>query len=174
MRPGGRYARFDVPACAAPGGLRPAFDVLDVDRDGRISREDLKSFYANAATSEAFDDDDISAMIAAADADRDGFVQYEEFERLLGRAADGPRCRSAMEDVLRMMDRDGDGKVGFDDLKAYLGWAGMPAADEEIRAMIRVAGGGGDIGDGCVGLEALAVVLGCSPSNWKTSSEILY
>ncbi|KAL5209828.1 hypothetical protein ABZP36_005451 [Zizania latifolia] len=175
MCPGGRYARLDVPACAAPGGLRPAFDVLDADRDGRISREDLKSFYAKAATADqrALDDDDISAMIAAADADRDGFVQYDEFERLLGRAAAGPGCLSAMEDVLRMMDRDGDGKVGFDDLKAYLGWAGMPAADEEIRAMIRVAGGG-SIGDGCVGLEALAVVLGCSPSNWKASSEILY
>ncbi|KAG8063635.1 hypothetical protein GUJ93_ZPchr0003g16764 [Zizania palustris] len=173
MCPGGRYARLDVPACAAPGDLRPAFDVLDADRDGRISREDLKSFYANAPTSERFDDDDIAAMIAAADADSDGFVQYDEFESLLGRAAAGPGCRSTMEDVLRMMDRDGDGKVGFDDLKAYLGLAGMPADDEEIRAMIRVAGGGSG-GGGCVGLEALAVVLGCSPSNWKASCETLY
>ncbi|XP_006649976.1 calcium-binding protein CP1 [Oryza brachyantha] len=172
MCPGGRYAGLDVPAACGPGDLRPAFDVLDVDRDGRISREDLKSFYAGAATSERFDDEDIAAMIAAADADNDGFVQYDEFERLLGRAAAGAGCRPAMEDVLRMMDRDGDGKVGFDDLKAYLGWAGMPAADEEIRAMIRVAGGGD--GDGCVGLEELAVVLGCSPKNWNGSSLTLH
>lgn len=173
MCPGGRYAGLDVPACAAAGDLRPAFDVLDADRDGRISREDLKSFYASgAATSERFDDEDIAAMIAAADADNDGFVQYDEFERLLGRAAAGAGCRPAMEDVLRVMDRDGDGKVGFDDLKAYLGWAGMPAADEEIRAMIRVAGGGD--GDGCVGLEELAIVLGCSPTNWTASSQTLH
>lgn len=164
MCPTGRYLGLDL--SGAGGDLRPAFDVLDADRDGRISREDLKSFYAAAgpAAGDRFDDDDLAAMIAAADADRDGFVQYDEFERLLaGRAAaaaaaaGGAGRRSAMEGAFRLMDRDGDGKVGFQDLKAYLDWAGMPAADEEVRAMIRVAGGG-DGGEG-VGLEALAGVL---------------
>ncbi|RLN19233.1 hypothetical protein C2845_PM02G28030 [Panicum miliaceum] len=165
MCPTGRYLGLDLSAAAAAGvggDLRPAFDVLDADRDGRISREDLKSFYATAGG--RFDDDDLAAMIAAADADRDGFVQYDEFERLLaGRAATaaarvgGAGVRSAVEDAFRLMDRDGDGKVGFEDLKAYLGWAGMPAADEEVRAMIRVAGGGD--GDEGVGIEALARVL---------------
>ncbi|RLN40803.1 hypothetical protein C2845_PM01G13120 [Panicum miliaceum] len=165
MCPTGRYLGLDLSAAAAAGvggDLRPAFDVLDADRDGRISREDLKSFYATAGG--RFDDDDLAAMIAAADADRDGFVQYDEFERLLaGRAATaaaqagGAGVGSAMEDAFRLMDRDGDGKVGFEDLKAYLGWAGMPTADEEVRAMIRVAGGGD--GDEGVGIEALARVL---------------
>ncbi|CAL4922335.1 unnamed protein product [Urochloa decumbens] len=163
MCPTGRYLGLDLSAVAGAGGdLRPAFDVLDADRDGRISRDDLKSFYASAGTAAAggrfVDDDDLAAMIAAADANLDGFVQYDEFERLLaGRAAGGAGPRSAMEDAFRLMDRDGDGKVGFEDLKAYLGWAGMPAADEEVRAMIRVAGGGD--GDEGVGLEALARVL---------------
>jgi calmodulin len=160
MCPGGRYAGLDLlPAGAGAGDLRPAFDVLDADHDGRISRDDLKSFYANAsaggAAKERFDDDDIAAMIAAADADLDGFVQYHEFEGLLGRAGAGGGVPSAMEDAFRLMDRDGDGKVGFEDLKAYLGWAGMPVADEEIKAMISVAGDG----DGGVGLEALARIL---------------
>ena len=164
MCPTGKYLGLDLSAAAvsgAGGDLRPAFDVLDADRDGRISREDLKFFYAAAgpAAGERFDDDDLAAMIAAADADRDGFVQYDEFERLLaGRAAGGAGRRSAMEDAFRLMDRDGDGKVGFEDLKDYLGWAGMPAADDEVRAMIRVAGGG-DGGDEGVVLEALARVL---------------
>lgn len=167
MCPTGRYLGLDLSAVAGAGGdLRPAFDVLDADRDGRISREDLKSFYATAGTTagERFDDEDLAAMIAAADADRDGFVQYDEFERLLaGRARADAHAggaggrRSAMEDAFRLMDRDGDGKVGFEDLKAYLGWAGMPVADEEVRAMIRVAGGGN--GDEGVGIEALARLL---------------
>ncbi|KAM0858620.1 hypothetical protein ACQ4PT_047725 [Festuca glaucescens] len=156
MCPGGRYAGLDLPAGAGAcaGDLRPAFDVLDADRDGRISREDLKSFYANTGAA-ATSDDDIAAMIAAADADLDGFVQYHEFEGLLRRAAAAGGRPSAMEDAFRLMDRDGDGKVGFDDLKAYLGWAGMPVADDEVRAMISVAGDA----DGGVGLEALARIL---------------
>ena len=157
MCPTGRYLGLDLSAAGVGGDLRPAFDVLDADRDGRISREDLKTFYATAGG--RFDDDDLAAMIAAADADRDGFVQYDEFERLLaGRAAaGGAGGRSAMEDAFRLMDLDGDGKVGFEDLKAYLAWAGMPAADEEVHAMIRVAGGGD--GDEGVGIEVLARVL---------------
>ncbi|GJN31277.1 hypothetical protein PR202_gb19659 [Eleusine coracana subsp. coracana] len=160
MCPTGRYLGLDLCTVAGVGDLRPAFDVLDADHDGRISRDDLKSFYAAAgAAGERFDDTDLAAMIAAADADRDGFVQYDEFERLLGRAtaAAASGAGSAMEDAFRLMDRDGDGKVGFEDLKAYLGWAGMPASDEEVRAMIRVAGGGDE--DGGVGIEALARVL---------------
>jgi calmodulin len=155
MCPTGRYLSLDLSAVACCD-LRPAFDVLDADRDGRISRDDLKSFYA-AAAGERFHDDDLAAMIAAADSDRDGFVQYDEFERLLGRATAAAGCGSAMEGAFRLMDRDGDGKVGFEDLKAYLGWAGMPAADDEVRAMIRVAGGGD--GDDGVGIDALARVL---------------
>ena len=88
MCPTGRYLGLDLSAAAGVGGdLRPAFDVLDADRDGRISREDLKTFYATAGG--RFDDDDLAAMIAAADADRDGFVQYDEFERLLAARAGG-------------------------------------------------------------------------------------
>jgi calmodulin len=154
MCPGGKYAGLDHPAGA--GDLRPAFDVLDADRDGRISRDDLKSFYAN--TGGATSDDDIAAMIAAADADRDGFVQYHDFEGLLAPASTkgtAAAATSAMEDAFRLMDRDGDGKVGFEDLKAYLGWAGMPVDDDEVRVMISVAGDG----DGGVGLQALARIL---------------
>lgn len=151
---------------AASPDLRPAFDVLDADHDGRISRDDLKAFFSSAAS--PLTEDDIVAMISAADADRNGFVDYDEFERVLGRRS-RPRRRSScggggsagprggvMEEAFRVMDRDGDGKVGFEDLRAYLEWAGIPACDDDVRAMIRI--GGGDGADG-VCLDALARIL---------------
>lgn len=49
--------------------LPSAFDILDVDRDGKISHEDLKVFYADAG------DEMIGTMM-----NKDGYVEYEEFE----------------------------------------------------------------------------------------------
>lgn len=145
---------------AASPDLRPAFDVLDADHDGRISRDDLKAFFSSAAS--PLTEDDIVAMISAADADRNGFVDYDEFERVLGRRSRSRRSSKTgpgggvMEEAFRVMDRDGDGKVGFEDLRAYLEWAGIPACDDDVRAMIRI--GGGDGADG-VCLDALARIL---------------
>lgn len=145
---------------AAGADIRPAFDVLDADHDGRISRDDLKAFYSSFAAS-ALRDDDISSMISAADADRNGFVDFDEFQRVLGsRSAAG----SVMEEAFRVMDQDGDGKVGFEDLKAFLGWAGIPAGDEEIKAMIRM--GEADAADG-VRFDALMKILAVDCTNWN-------
>jgi calmodulin len=120
--------------------LRSAFDVLDADNDGKISREDLKTFYGGAT-----DDETIGTMISAADSNKDGFVEYEEFENVLGRKKSEENQNRVMEEVFRAMDKDGDGKVGHEDLKSYLGWAGLEVSDDEINAMIKL-GGGDDFG----------------------------
>lgn len=81
-------------------------------------------------------------MISAADSDKDGYVEYEEFERVLKGGKNGGRnVNGAMEDAFRVMDKDGDGIVGHEDLKSYLSWAGLEARDEDVRAMIRLGGG---------------------------------
>nr|XP_010921438.1 calcium-binding protein CP1 [Elaeis guineensis] len=144
-------------AVAGPAAdIRPAFDVLDADRDGRISQDDLKAFYSSNFAASAPSEDDIGSMISAADADRDGFVDFDEFQRMLGSGSVSGGAGSVMEEAFRVMDRDGDGKVGFEDLKAFLGSAGIPAGDEEIKAMIRM--GGGETADG-VSFDALVNIL---------------
>ncbi|KAL3508178.1 hypothetical protein ACH5RR_033560 [Cinchona calisaya] len=157
--------------------LRSAFDVLDVDHDGKISHDDLRAFYggylgggAAAGTSKYHKDDVIKSMISVADANRDGFVEYDEFEKVLGseenkvngiipiRKTNG----SLMEDVFKVMDRDGDGKVGHEDLKSYLYWAGfLNVKDDDVKAMIRLADGGPENGDDCGGVtyEGLLKIL---------------
>ncbi|CAA7388264.1 unnamed protein product [Spirodela intermedia] len=135
--------------------LRPAFEVLDMDGDGRIGRDDLKKFYfaaseaAATATEEWVEEEEviIRSMIAAADADRDGFVAFEEFERVLlrRRRGDGGYGGGVMEEAFREMDRDGDGKVGFEDLRGFMEGAGLEASDDEILAMIAVAGRSGGV-----------------------------
>jgi calmodulin len=132
--------------------LRPAFDVLDSDRDGRISHADLKKFYSDLASSASISDEEIAAMISAADSDKNGFVDFNEFERVLTRRK---RENSALMEIFQLIDRDGDGKVGFDDLKAHLQKVGLDLGDEEVKSMIDMAGGGLDGGVSFDGLVKL-------------------
>ncbi|XP_030474591.1 calcium-binding protein CP1 [Syzygium oleosum] len=175
MCPSDRNLRRDAPARPH---LRSAFDVLDADRDGKISSDDLRSFYAgfSGGGGGGGDEDVLATMMAVADANRDGFVEYEEFERVLGGGVGGGdgagktrggsrRTRSSpppspagglMEDVFRVMDKDGDGRLSCEDLRSYMVWAGLDASEDEIKAMIRLGGGNETEG---VSLDGLMKVL---------------
>lgn len=140
--------------------LRSAFDVLDADGDGRISHADLRAFYGGISGSD--DDDVIGSMISAADSNRNGFVEYEEFEKVVGGGEEREKRMkkkegvNVMEEAFRVMDKDGDGKVGVEDLRVYMEWAGLEARDEDVLAMIRL--GGGDHSGG-VTFEGLLKIL---------------
>ncbi|CAI9771106.1 unnamed protein product [Fraxinus pennsylvanica] len=136
--------------------LRSAFDVLDVDSDGKISQDDLRAFYGGFSGPGDSNEDDIKSMISMADLNEDGFVEYEEFEKVVNGKNGRNGRRGVMEDAFRVMDKDGDGKVGREDLKSYLKWAGFEACDEDVEAMIRLAGG--DENDG-VSFQGLLKVL---------------
>ncbi|KAG9457806.1 hypothetical protein H6P81_002314 [Aristolochia fimbriata] len=159
MCPSGRY-----PTSWKKSALQPAFDVLDSDRDGKISADDLKTFYA-ARSAGAATEADIGSMMTVADLDKDGFVEFDEFERVVGDAKSSVSSASAVaglavtEEMFRVMDRDGDGKVGFGDLKAYMAWAGLAVTDEDIRAMIRIGGGRDDETDGGVSYEGFVRII---------------
>ncbi|KAG6483973.1 calcium-binding protein CP1-like [Zingiber officinale] len=157
MCPSGRPHRSDPSPSAASRSLRPAFDVLDADRDGRISRDDLKAFFSSSSGLGAapLSEEDIASMISAADADRNGLVEFEEFERILCGGGGGGSA-AVLAEAFGVMDRDGDGKLGFGDLKAYLEMAGLPADDNDVRGMIRMAGG--DATDG-VSFDSLLMIL---------------
>ncbi|CAK9145670.1 unnamed protein product [Ilex paraguariensis] len=147
------------PETTKKSSLKSAFEVLDVDHDGKISQEDLRTFYGEFPRARASDDDVIGSMIWLADSNKDGYVEYHEFEKVLDSKKNGEERNGrwgVMEDVFRVMDKDGDGKVGHDDLKSYLNWAGFETSDDDIKAMIRL--GGGDENGG-VTYEGLMKIL---------------
>ncbi|KAJ4721993.1 calmodulin-like [Melia azedarach] len=138
--------------------FKPAFDALDADHDGKISRDDLLMFYARLGGDEIRAEDDvISTMISVADSNKDGYVEYDEFARVLC-YGERKSVGGVMEDVFRVMDKDGDGRLSHEDLKSYMNAAGFSAGDEDIKAMIKLGGGsenGGVSFDGL--LKILAV-----------------
>ncbi|KAI3980752.1 hypothetical protein MKX01_025317 [Papaver californicum] len=138
--------------------FRPAFDVLDTDRDGKISINDLKSFYSGFQCTAS--DEEISSMISIADSNKNGFVEIDEFEKVVtggnGKNSRNPSSASLMNEVFKIMDKDGDGKLGFEDLKDYMKCAGFSTSDDDIKAMIKL--GGGDENEG-VSFEGLLDIL---------------
>lgn len=58
-----------------------AFEAIDGDKDKLISFNDLKTFLESA--NEKRSDEEINEMINDADLDGDGYINFEEFSRLM-------------------------------------------------------------------------------------------
>ncbi|XP_074281511.1 calcium-binding protein CP1-like [Silene latifolia] len=130
--------------------FRQAFAVMDADHDGKISSDDLRVFYAAVGDGGQghAEDDMIKAMINVADSNKDGFVQYDEFEGVLSTVEKGESGGDGgvMEELFKVMDSDCDGRLGVDDLRSYLKLSGIYVDDDEIKGMILL--GGGSVFDG--------------------------
>lgn len=61
--------------------VKLAFDILDGDHDGRISQLDLNNFFIRAD----FKTDNylLNSLIDEADANRDGVIDFNEFNALM-------------------------------------------------------------------------------------------
>ncbi|GAA5817796.1 hypothetical protein MFLAVUS_011352 [Mucor flavus] len=65
----------------AEEGVTKIFNLLDTDNDGQIDGEDLKrgvALFGNSVTAQ-----DVEEMIASADVDGDGLINYEEFLKVM-------------------------------------------------------------------------------------------
>jgi len=65
--------------------LKQAFDVFDKDADGTISGKELE--IVMKALGEHIDRDTINLMIESVDTDKNGYIDFEEFRRMM---QDGP------------------------------------------------------------------------------------
>ncbi|KAL0535959.1 hypothetical protein IC582_024889 [Cucumis melo] len=67
--------------------LTKAFDIIDYDKNGKISGNDIKRIAKELG--EVFTDKDIQEMIDEADRDRDGEVNVDDFFRMMRRTTYG-------------------------------------------------------------------------------------
>merc|ERR1712128_50482 len=98
----------DIMAGASDGELKEAFKLFDIDGDGVITIEELKSLVSNVGgdMSQA----DATALIKAADKDGNMWIDFSEFAKLW-EALHGEGELEEAKKALDKLDVDKDGKV---------------------------------------------------------------
>lgn len=98
--------------------LNKTFKALDVDNNGKLSKDELIAGYKNIKGNLSIEE--LEEIFEAADADNSGEIDYSEWvlaaankNKLL--SIENLRC------AFRMFDQDGNGKISEDELKSVLG-----------------------------------------------------
>lgn len=119
--------------------MKEAFDLMDRDGDGTIKSEDLMHFLQHSVRTDLCDED-VESMISLADRDGNGAVDFEEFLSLIPQPESAPGNKF-LEDMFRVLDRNGDGVLSEADLCGVMGELGQSLSPEEVHDMLRTATG---------------------------------
>lgn len=150
--------------------VQEAFKRFDADGDGSIDRNEMTR--ALGGSGQQFTQQEINAIFNAADVNKDGSVDYEEFIGLMCPSASDivAKFRSQyvnIEDVraaFKRFDRNGDGALDKQELSAALKSSGQSYSNMEVDAIFSL----GDIdGDGEITMNEFVTLM--SP----TANEVL-
>eukprot|EP01053_Blabericola_migrator_P012697 Blabericola_migrator_1__12696@NODE_811_length_6422_cov_187_104485_g572_i0_p1_GENE_NODE_811_length_6422_cov_187_104485_g572_i0NODE_811_length_6422_cov_187_104485_g572_i0_p1_ORF_typecomplete_len864_score126_23Pkinase/PF00069_25/1_8e75Pkinase_Tyr/PF07714_17/3_4e46EFhand_7/PF13499_6/3_4e11EFhand_7/PF13499_6/3_6e11EFhand_8/PF13833_6/0_00092EFhand_8/PF13833_6/0_032EFhand_8/PF13833_6/0_02EFhand_8/PF13833_6/0_00021EFhand_1/PF00036_32/0_0014EFhand_1/PF00036_32/0_0025EFhand_1/PF00036_32/0_0014EFhand_1/PF0 len=170
--------------------IRTIFDLLDIDGDGILSKEEvitalnkLRSVDADQANSvttstsapSSLDsqNEELSELTAYVDLDGNGQIEYSEFAAACLDSSTYTQ-ESTEKAIFRLLDRDGDGLIGQGELKRALGWSdnelaaeALPPDDSEfIQEIIKDADADED---GYIGTEDFKALLDSDGDNDDTT-----
>merc|ERR1719208_343920 len=146
--------------------MRQAFKRFDVDGDGEISLQELKS---GASSLGKFSDGELAAVFAMGDIDNDGKISFPEFAKMIIPSA-GEKVSvlkkklGSANDVavaFKKFDVNGDGQISLQELTNGLRNTGLNFNQQEIDVIFAVA----DLdGDGEISLAEFEHLLGTGVS----------
>lgn len=120
--------------------FKEAFNFFDVDSKGQISTKEfgtvMRCLGQNPSEAELVD------MIAAADKDGSGTVDFNEFAEYMAKKLQRPDSEEEILDALSFFDPRGTGLIDSDELKKLLMSVEDKFTDEELAMFMREADNG--------------------------------
>ena len=114
-----------------------AFEVFDKDKDGFVTRQELKTIMRSLGQNPS--EDDIEEMMVTADANQDGKISYDEFMTLISNQIKSSEDVDEMSEAFAVFDVDKDGFITKSELRQVMNRLGENLTDAQLTAMIKEA-----------------------------------
>ena len=109
--------------------LKGVFEMFDVDGSGAIDVKELKQVMQNLGMNPT--DEEVARMMAEADEDQSGEIDFNEFAQLMGKKMAENEQDEELVEVFKLFDKDGDGMLDAADLKQVFIELGM--SDDQME-----------------------------------------
>ena len=91
-----------------------AFELIDKNKDGQITLDELKNFFLSLK--ENFSDADLQDMINEADIEGNGSITFDGFVALLNGKLRNDEVQEEIVETFKKFDQDNNGLIGPEDI----------------------------------------------------------
>ena len=118
--------------------FREAFNAFDKDGGGSIDREELMDLFKSLGRAPT--DEELDHMIACADEDGNGTIDFYEFATLMAHmmySHDSPEAqRERLSHAFAIFDETGDGTISSDDIRRVMINLGEPMELDDVDDVV--------------------------------------
>lgn len=122
--------------------FREAFEMFDLDKDGAITYQDLAHIFLQFGIN--ITPQELQDMINEVDINRNDTIEYNEYITLVARRVRDSDLVEEQFEAFRIFDKNGDGKISIEELKAVMtniatNLMDREISDQEIGYMFKLA-----------------------------------
>lgn len=114
--------------------FKQAFDLFDVDENGRISHKELKKIMQGLGQHPT--EVEVEELIHDIDSTGDGSIDWNEFLVMINTKINSNENEDDLKAVFKAFDKGGRGKIGINELREVMLSLGEDLSDDVLQAMI--------------------------------------